>query len=334
MSSYFEIVTGHLGVCPPGYLCLIRLVPALHFIKEPYVLHLRILIFTHNAKHMNLVEKKNLALWTVISTAIAACDGGKLAPLQRFSLIENTKKISVKVDTYCPTRQYKDLFVINASYQISHGELKADSDADGIVDIKESSELGLSPYSIDSNQDGYSDLFVSVMGLEPAAQSHLPQSLNTGLDSDFDGLWDADENLLGTKQLDFDTDGDEIPDGLEVRFGADALDAADALLSPANDGISNIDKIKMNLPLRETATEAMKQLAFQYKMAAHEGGCYQFLISNISVMNLQGGNVVRFYFIEQDADGKEVLESRSLLINTQPKEDTVIPFTFEEEEKK
>jgi len=49
-------------------------------------------------------------------------------------------------------------------------------------------------------------------------------SAGTSLDSDGDGLTDAEEARLGTDPFNPDTDGDGYPDGLEVALGSNPLD--------------------------------------------------------------------------------------------------------------
>ena len=262
--------------------------------------------------------------------ALSACQSTKLQPLQRLSLINKGHTISVKIEGYCPVNLYKDLFAVNASYQIQNGVIQADSDADGIPDVKENADLGLNAYSIDSNEDGYSDLFIQLTGMTLSAQARLPVALNAGLDSDSDGLWDSDEQILDTDMLNFDSDGDEIPDGLEVRFGASAKDNSDAFLSPAGDGLTNLEKIKRNLPLRETATAELKALGFQYQATTDENGCHHFVVSNISVLSLPTGNQLRFYFIEQKPDGKQALVTRSMFVPGQSEDGAVFTYHFEE----
>jgi hypothetical protein len=46
-----------------------------------------------------------------------------------------------------------------------------------------------------------------------------------GIDSDGDGLTDAQEALFGTNPFDLDSDGDGISDGLEFAMGSDPHDA-------------------------------------------------------------------------------------------------------------
>jgi hypothetical protein len=53
---------------------------------------------------------------------------------------------------------------------------------------------------------------------------NLIVSLATQVDSDGDGLSDAEEQKLGTDPNSMDTDGDGYPDGLEVILGSDPLD--------------------------------------------------------------------------------------------------------------
>ncbi|MEM9557540.1 MAG: carboxypeptidase regulatory-like domain-containing protein [Acidobacteriota bacterium] len=59
------------------------------------------------------------------------------------------------------------------------------------------------------------------------------------LDTDLDGLSDAEESLLGTDPLDPDTDGDGLLDGDEVDAGLDPLDPADGTIDSDGDGLSD-----------------------------------------------------------------------------------------------
>ena len=62
------------------------------------------------------------------------------------------------------------------------------------------------------------------------------------LDSDGDGLSDAQEVALGTDPFKADTDGDGIPDGIEFRLGMDPL-RDDTREDLDFDGIRNIDEV-------------------------------------------------------------------------------------------
>ena len=63
--------------------------------------------------------------------------------------------------------------------------------------------------------------------IQPDATSHDPgQPPSPSVDSDGDGLTDAEEAELGTDPESVDTDGDSYPDGFEVRMGSDPLDKA------------------------------------------------------------------------------------------------------------
>jgi len=65
------------------------------------------------------------------------------------------------------------------------------------------------------------------------------------LDSDLDGLSDAEEDLLGTDPDDPDTDDDGIEDGPEVAAGLDPLDPTDAALDPDGDGLTNAEEVAL-----------------------------------------------------------------------------------------
>ena len=62
------------------------------------------------------------------------------------------------------------------------------------------------------------------------------------VDTDGDGLGDADEAARGTDPGRPDTDGDGLPDSFEVRHGLDPLDSRDRLADPDGDGRTNVEE--------------------------------------------------------------------------------------------
>ena len=62
------------------------------------------------------------------------------------------------------------------------------------------------------------------------------------VDTDGDGLGDADEATRGTDARRPDTDGDGLPDGFEVRYGLAPLDPRDGLTDPDGDGRTNVQE--------------------------------------------------------------------------------------------
>ena len=95
-----------------------------------------------------------------------------------------------------------------------------DSDADGIPDADETAIYGTDPGNADSDFDGVTD------GAELAAGTNpLVADSAVAVDSDGDGLLDADETAFGTDLGIADSDGDGWLDGDEVSIGTDPLDA-------------------------------------------------------------------------------------------------------------
>ncbi len=91
-----------------------------------------------------------------------------------------------------------------------------DSDGDGLTDAWEINVLGTSHTSVDTDGDGLVDGSSGVV-----STATYPQ----GVDSDMDGFVDG-EQTLGTNATLADSDGDLLPDGLEVANGADPKDPA------------------------------------------------------------------------------------------------------------
>ena len=62
-----------------------------------------------------------------------------------------------------------------------------------------------------------------------------------------------DEYLLGTSADMDDTDGDGIPDGAEVAYGLDPLDASDAAEDSDADSFSNLEEYQANTDLNDAS---------------------------------------------------------------------------------
>jgi hypothetical protein len=133
------------------------------------------------------------------------------------------------------------------------------------------------------------------LGIPATSQGSLTPCTDPTTDTDHDGLTDCDEKLLHTDPLNPDTDGDGIPDGLEVRFGMNPLDASDAYLDVDGDGYSNFAEVKMNTPINFTNTPVTNALAYQYSLEQTVSGnspCYNITVTNIPLMQNVPNNVI------------------------------------------
>ncbi len=100
----------------------------------------------------------------------------------------------------------------------------ADFDGDGIIDALESDRRDLDQDSFSEQRD--------VNDLDPC----VPSAASPRCDEDGDGLSAADEAVFLTDPRRADTDGDGLPDGIEVRSDEDGDGISDALESLSLDG--------------------------------------------------------------------------------------------------
>ncbi len=91
----------------------------------------------------------------------------------------------------------------------------SDSDGDKLNDYLELRQWSTNPLNSDSDGDGYSDGQEIENGYDPLGPDQL--------DSDKDGLGDADEKKFGTDKNNPDTDGDGLLDKEEIDAGRNPL---------------------------------------------------------------------------------------------------------------
>lgn len=127
---------------------------------------------------------------------------------------------------------------------------EVDTDGDGLSDDLEF-RLGTDRRKADSDSDGYSDLFEHRRGgLFDPLVSNLARCQEHSLkcpdhhpcDTDGDGLFDCEEDELGTDPELVDSDADGLPDGVEWRFGLDPT-AYDIHGDLDYDGIPNGEEV-------------------------------------------------------------------------------------------
>jgi hypothetical protein len=175
----------------------------------------------------------------------------------------------------------KDFVVFNLSSLPTAAGARTDSDGDGLPDEAEA-DHGTSAGAADTDGDGITDFVEVLVELSPLSPDFPAacEGLETGGDADFDFLTDCDEALLGTDPSLVDTDGDAMPDRLEVTLGTDYV-VADWLADADNDGVPNGDEVRMHTDPR--SSDAADHLATQYRYEVEDLG----LVARIDVAQPQ-----------------------------------------------
>lgn len=257
--------------------------------------------------------------WLVCAASLGGCFGVKTAELVSLSqavLESDVPRLSVTIKNYCldPGQSLKDFFILNATTRTTASGLQSiDLDADGIPNAADfGGDLGLLPQNVDSDGDGIRDLPLHAVGISFSGQGRaLYQSLlslcQTPLaDSDGDGLSDCEEKSITLTRSDrFDSDGDGIPDELELRFGLNPLDPSDAVLSPGADRLSNLEKVKFNVEIAQTAAQGLKSYFPKYEVrpeVSEDGrSCFTLEVSGMPAPIVPTGSLVLIHAIRNVA---------------------------------
>jgi len=190
----------------------------------------------------------------------------------------------------------QDIHVYNLNARPESELLAPDSDADGLTDAEELN-VGTDPTRRDSDGDGFSDgveeYYRARGGAFNPVFTENGSSLNKGCldtligqDLDNDGLLDCDEQLVGTSNGRFDTDGDGVPDAFEWLGGSQAA-SPDVEDDPDRDGLPNALEVRMHTDPAVPQGGNLSDRAYRYRVKAlplSEGNgrsCYSFWIDNV-----------------------------------------------------
>jgi len=201
-----------------------------------------------------------------------------------------------------------------------------DSDGDGLSDDQDQPYVhGTNPFLPDTDGDCFDDHFEVIhmdLGFDPAKKDIRGCDPNSPLtpgcvcrDTDGDGLSQFAEAYLKTRPELVDTDGDGIPDGIEVLYGLDPLTPNGPNQDTDTDGISDIEEIRAgtdpSVPDRALYDMAAIQYATSAQVQPDGSVCYDYVVSNLQLVtpppgvgaSQNGYNLFKIWFAEAPESG-------------------------------
>ena len=267
---------------------------------------------------------KKIAAWTL--KQFAARGNGVYQEFNDFAGIGNLALGALDYSSLASPNVMKTLMVESLRSVPAADKRDVDSDGDGVSDLLDNNfTFQTSPYETDSDGDCFDDAFESQrqdLGFRPAndldARGCNPASpLTQGCscrDTDGDGLSQFAEDFLKTRKELFDSDGDGVPDGMEVRSKLDPLAADAADTDSDGDGIPDREEFRAdsNPGFRDAAFK--EKFGYQYESKGEVQGdgrvCYDFNVTNLRLVTppsragaRQGFNLFKVYFGESPESG-------------------------------
>lgn len=277
---------------------------------------------------MNFYLSMILSLVTLIALGGCQQNHEDLASLDLSSMASAPQTMKVLIENYRPQpgHVFQNIFVSNFSVKAAHSQLQWSTSRDGLSDELKTSTapvFGFSVTSPESTVPGFADLVIYNSGINLSQQnllycasSQMGSSSNDviiyndtrypGAPEVHLGLRDCVKSYIGLNPNRFDFNENGIPDYLELRCGLNPQNKTQAFLSTAGDGVANIDKCKMNIPIDESAdSQANRLFAYQYSQNALPDGSMSFEIGNIPVLKSGEDNLLVFYITETNLTTRE-----------------------------
>ncbi len=251
-----------------------------------------------------------------------------------FTDIESGEAVDFPVDLQPVLRRFVLAGVVASNRNTLLGSPRpyADSDGDGVLDADEL-DLNLDPTLADTDGDGYSDGVelkvalgdTSVALREGGAAPPSPVAWNAGCDeperdSDQDGLRDCEELLVGTNPLTADSDGDLVPDPIELAMGGAAMHD-DPAFDFDLDLIPDEEEMRGHLaPQEHNGSAEVQSWSYRYLVAeqatsAAAQSCYTVVVANLAVLETlegperpRGDNAIELWaaFLPEDGAGAPI----------------------------
>lgn len=235
--------------------------------------------------------------------------------------------MTLEIDNYQPQpgNVHQNIFVSNFSVSVSQGQLLYSTARDMADSLKLqlNKSFGFSLQGPESSVNGIADLMIYQAGLDLTQQGTLLcASALMGVSAN-DGLFYNDkrqnniQTLLGLRDcakiyigLDpnlFSYNGSGLPDYLQMRCGMNPLNKNTPYVSTAGDGIKNMDKCKLHIPIDESAgTQANQIFAYNYANIKNKDGSVNFVTSNIPILNQGQDNFLAVYIVESNPTTKKL----------------------------
>ncbi len=222
---------------------------------------------------------------------------------------EETDRFNVSVEGELLLPPGADLLAIFADNQnATFGNPVLDRDGDGLSDEYES-RSGLDPGNPFTLGDGYSDAVRVGYGRPEGGE--LPPCLDLS-DEDHDGLGACEEMALGTDPAQLDSDGDLMPDGVELRAGSQPA-VADANLDADFDGEGTRSAVfRHRAPVFSAA-----QWGYRYRLVDGVAQSFNLVVSHINVVSgpdAEWENRILFWRALRLTDGAVAWETACQLV--------------------
>jgi len=205
---------------------------------------------------------------------------------------------------------------------------EVDTDGDGLPDSLDNTfTLQTNSFLADSDEDCLDDGFEArrqdqgfrpgndkdARGCDPA--SPLTQGCQCR-DTDGDGLSQFAEAYVGTRPGLVDSDGDGVPDAMEVRYGLDPRTPNVAGIDTDGDSIPDDDELRAGSDPTQRDNAFYERYGYQYTVTiaekrANGSTCYDFTVANLQMVtppsragvDQQGYNLFKVWFAEAPESG-------------------------------
>jgi hypothetical protein len=268
---------------------------------------------------------KRIAKWTL--EQLAQRGNGVFQEFDDFAGLGTLSLGALNYNSLSSRNVMKTLMVQALSSEPGATDRVVDTDGDGLPDdVDNAYTYQTSPIDRDTDSDGFDDRFEvthtddGFRATEKDSRGCDPNSVLTPgckvRDTDGDGLSQYAEAYLKTNATLVDSDGDGIPDGLEVKYGLDPLTPQPAGLDTDGDGVPDLDEYRMGSNPIKRDPEFIAKNAYQYEVTSEVQSngsiCYDFTVSNLQLVTppnksgagtQDGFNLFKVWFAEAPESG-------------------------------